>query len=565
MTDAEKVVVPENSNVARSVVDVDAAAGHITYLDPQTGFRPRKNGAFTVDVVLSDLIEPYATAEEAAHKKSADAAHSAKLFDLVGKEFVESIAEGYHAGIVVCGAGHVGKTYTLFGDAAPLTDHGKGLLPRIAEHLFAKLALKPTNTKCVVELEFVEVQSDTVIVDLFRAKAGGASKSPSSSMSLEQVKIREEGDVIVLQNASRQTVENAQGFMTTVRTALKSARKTKTYHVALVIHVHETSSFRDPNKPDNTVQKSHSTRSVIALMSGAPTTFFRCVDTASKRELGEAQLKVPARESALTRILSQEFFGGNCRSSCVVCVSPFVEHVKDSISMLAMCSKFYGVKHAAKLVVDHETLQFRRLADEVKGLEHQLSQAHSSRQVVQDELNRRQRALEDVSARYELQQDTLRDASYHSHLEELVMGVKKIRLQKEIRRMEDQIDALDDELEELQGEATSLRKQQTVLATSTANNEALTISENQAAEDGQVTIEELRPKVEEERSKRVFVEEVNVVIGKDHEAMVARHTAKKEELRVNKETDSAKITELEAATAEIAPKHRIVKMASTLR
>ena len=594
MLGVENTTAPESSPVPRGIVSVAHATSQqpvatLTLLDPMLKFRPKKAGQFPADEIVSDFLEPTAIDAERDQFKAATLGNSAMIYTYVGADLVDSLMEGYHCGLVVCGGPKTGKHYTLFGEAVPaltgnaptsprtasaaapspppasavtLDSHNVGLVWRFAEQLFMDIQRKPSNTRCAVEIECYEIQGET-IVDLLKPKLP-PPRSPglNSSASSTDLKLREEADMTVsVVNGSRTTVEDAASMAGILRPALRGARKLKSSHLVLLVRLTEHCTFSDPKSPGNSVSKSHTATATFALVSGAPTTFFRCTDTAAKRDAGDLLCKVPARDSSLTRLLSQECFGGNMRSSFVGCVSPYFDHVKDTVTTLNAVCKMCRVKHTAKLVVESQTLEFRRLEDQVKGLENELTQTHSARQVVQEELDRRQRMLEELSNRYEEQNRALSSATDDAWAENLVLAVKRSRLKRQLDTMLEEEVALDDQVQELEAAIAGENRKVQESEERLVSNEAEIRANMERHVVASSRREDIGPRLKTQEDRREFVASVRNSVGVQHQAMLDEHHAESAKLEAEKINEAEKLAAIEKQQGEVQPKHKVTKLA----
>jgi hypothetical protein len=92
-------------------------------------------------------------------------------------KYTRALIQGYNCCIFAYGQTGAGKTYSILGDAAELTDNAlaesRGVLPRLMEHLFQKLTT--ANCKYQVNCSYLEIYNEQII-DLVKHRLFSSTK-----------------------------------------------------------------------------------------------------------------------------------------------------------------------------------------------------------------------------------------------------------------------------------------------------------------------------------------------------------------------------------------------------
>jgi hypothetical protein len=553
--DNEGKTPPEGMTVARPVLDVDKAKPDtLKLLDSSSKFKTKKEVAFErLFWCAADGIE-----ESVPNAKQED------LYKAIGPQTAKHICEGFNTTLCVCGHGKTGKTTTLFGTMKSDGDE-RGIFPRFAFEIFDMLAgTKPDHSEMLVEMQMLEVEDEakSAIVDLLAKKATGKHQE------VEALKLRDEAEGVFVQNALWMKVTNCDEMINFAKTGLRARKKNHaSAHVVISIKYTETLSFKDPADPKKTVTKVGKAFSTFAMVSGKPTTLSRCIENAAARDSGEnPNAKVALRESPLTRLLT-DFLGGhagdgNCHANIIVCVSPFFKHVKETVTALDMAARCSKINHLPSISYDSSTTAFRKLHDEVQSLNKEMSAATSAQQTVQDELDRRQAALDDTAFRH-------RD---HSNANELAASqldtetmVQKVRMQRRDSartrstgaegELEGELQECDDRVDELDGDAASMTAATAALAAKLVADEENEVTERDATAG-------LEEEVDRNETRYTFVADIALGIGARKVKIVDAHKKDMTDKFLLTKAHKQEKRDLDAKIEEMAPGLRIVKIAA---
>jgi hypothetical protein len=493
----EATICPEGSPVPRGAL-VRNNEGTISVLDPAARFRPKKNGIFGVgsENLLWSFVEDGNDIEEPLHDQQ-------QVYDSVVAPVIPRIVEGYNAAFLVYGANECGRSYTMFGPAsqiassvsfdnsgesagfsssAPLapsasmdaptlsprtSNTSKGFFYRFCGEIFSayQQVFAENSSSLSVEVEVVEIVNDQYH-DLLNpskqtnSQAASHSRStstlarsnpvPSASFGMARADDSETIKVVLdpvegskLSGVTRANVSNGEQLEQVVRSALKPLRRRKSTHV-VHLRLTETFEFSDPADIGNKkLSKARRVNVIFALLHALPPSFHRCVDVAIERDSGEKpSAMVPYRDSAFTKLYADIFMQGY-NTTFVNCVSPYFEHVKDAMNTLTFALKIRKIRCNPKLNQDESLVELRKLSDEVKGLKSQVVRENESLNVVQSELDRRERDI--INREYILaeQQAALSESRSERQLHDVVVAVQAMRKNRGEAKKFDHIDCLE--------------------------------------------------------------------------------------------------------------------------
>eukprot|EP01084_Bolivina_argentea_P309010 534467_1 len=251
------------------------------------------------------------------------------MFNLIGREMINNILQGYNASIILYGQTGSGKSYTIFGPQLNQSDSNIGLIQRCCHYLFHQLeSINMPHWQVQISCLQIYKQHMTDLLDTTDKKLHVHTNFATDKPFVKDLKWI--------------SVHNIQEFLTHLETARSNHRSQLQFNISMLIRSHLlirinieqtlsngkikvcTLTFGDlagsediiqdirkalGNNPDrNRLQEAISIgRSVAALPS--------MICQLSKNR------KPSYRCSVLTHIL-KDTFGGNCKTSLIVSVSP---------------------------------------------------------------------------------------------------------------------------------------------------------------------------------------------------------------------------------------------------
>ena len=267
-----------------------------------------------------------------------------RVFELVGRDVVETARRGYNACVLATGVTGAGKTHTMWG---PWED--PGLVPRIAESLLDAY-LDGAEGKVELRVSFLEVYLDKVVDLLSEAKkkpvlrvrthpsegtfAEGAVWSTVSSME-ELRRLCDLGESVRSVASTPRNDTSSRGhcvFSIDISRVRSDGRRERISRLSLV----------DLAGSERLVSLGKADRARIAeakKINASLATLGRCVRALANPDEG---ISPPWRESTLTYLL-KDFIGGNSQTWVFGNVSPTLEALDDTLLTLEYCASCSAV------------------------------------------------------------------------------------------------------------------------------------------------------------------------------------------------------------------------------
>lgn len=286
---------------------------------------------------------------------SSDDVHFAdqeKVYECVGKEFLNHNLEGYHTCIFAYGQTGSGKSHTMMG-----SDSDPGLIPRTCTDLFDRIErMTSGNVTCTVRVSYFEVYNEQVRDLLAKPESITNGKG-----SLHKLKVREsptEGPYV--EDLSEFSVKSADDVLKYLSSGNKarSVAATKMNDVSsrshavftLVVKQVITDPFTDATeektarirlvdlagseratstgatgqrlREGSNINKSLTTLGrVIAALADNSNDISSASGRSSPSKKSTGDTVIPYRDSVLTWIL-KDSLGGNSKTAMVACISP---------------------------------------------------------------------------------------------------------------------------------------------------------------------------------------------------------------------------------------------------
>lgn len=277
-----------------------------------------------------------------------------EVYSLVGKQTLSDLFQGYNGTILAYGQTGAGKSHTMFGRPSTGRQTGDGIIPRLCDKIFTKIAEGSEDIEYTVSVSLMEVYKEH-IYDLLDPNSKGKEYSihedkvngvyvkglshafVSSSTEMAQVIKRGHRN-----RASSATDMNAE-----------SSRSHAIVQVMLVQKNIETGELRKSHlflvdlagseKVDRTgasgnsleeAKKINLSLSVLGLVINSLT------DPRTSH--------IPYRDLKLTRIL-QESLGGNSRTSLIINISPASGCISETLSTLRFGSRAKKIRNSVHI------------------------------------------------------------------------------------------------------------------------------------------------------------------------------------------------------------------------
>ena len=289
------------------------------------------------------------------------------VYEVVGKNIVKDIMQGYNGTIFAYGQSGSGKTFTMYGKDVS-NEETKGIIPRIIEEIFNYVENSDDNVQFEFKLSLMEIYKE-VIYDLLTGEKNLPIKEhPTRGIYVEglnEVYLSSVDDFynyFEIAEANRKVGETRLN-----RTSSRS-------HSILVLEV--TQTF----KKENLIKKG-----ILNLVDLAGSEKIsktgavgETLEEAKKINLSLSALgnvihaltsggteHVPYRDSKLTRIL-QESLGGNYKTSLIVTCSPHSYHLDETLSTLGFATRAKTIKNKCKVNIKYSYEELQQMVNRLK-------------------------------------------------------------------------------------------------------------------------------------------------------------------------------------------------------
>jgi len=349
------------------------ADAHIKFLnDATTEVFNRKRA--TNDKYTLDRIFPQATQEE--------------MFDYVGRRAVEDVLQGYNGTVLVYGQTGSGKSFTMFGPDIMANDK-KGIIPRSCDYIFQHIENDENNIEYTIKCSFLEIYKEQV-KDLLdpSGKILRVREAPSKGVWVEGLSEHYVGrstDVLQLiklgekyraVSATDMNAESSRSHSLFILNLLQKLPDGGTKSASLnLCDLAGSEKVGKTGATGNTLEEAKKINQSLSALGN-------CINALTKGKKSH----VPYRDSKLTHIL-RESLGGNTKTTLVVCASPHIFNIDETISTLRFAQRAKTIKNTATInqqrsveeleaIVKKLSSQLKRLQQYISLLESELEKAN---------------------------------------------------------------------------------------------------------------------------------------------------------------------------------------------
>ena len=289
------------------------------------------------------------------------------VYEVVGKNIVKDIMQGYNGTIFAYGQSGSGKTFTMYGRDVS-NEETKGIIPRIIEEIFNYVENSDDNVQFEFKLSLMEIYKEVIYDLLTGDKNLPIKEHPTRGIYVEglnEVYLSSVDDFynyFEIAEANRKVGET------------KLNRTSSRSHSILVLEV--TQTF----KKENLIKKG-----ILNLVDLAGSEKIsktgavgETLEEAKKINLSLSALgnvihaltsggteHVPYRDSKLTRIL-QESLGGNYKTSLIVTCSPHSYHLDETLSTLGFATRAKTIKNKVKVNIKYSYEELQQMVNRLK-------------------------------------------------------------------------------------------------------------------------------------------------------------------------------------------------------
>ncbi|KAH9593488.1 Kinesin motor domain [Trypanosoma melophagium] len=369
----------------RSVVEM--TDNKTVILDPKDDWTPKAQ--FEFDGSLWSIPPEHRIVHTFQDTKRSTYATQKDVYEIIGKELVPHVFDGFNSCILTYGQTGSGKTYTMMGIYDPNASCGgdgeEGIIPRVSNDLFLILAGKQQEeskkepserVRFRVEVSFVEIYMERV-----RDLLDPALRNTKGNEKLQDARIRQDpysGPFV--EGVTKYQVENwaqcclllerGSRHRTTCATAIHN--QSSRSHAIFQLTVIQERTIPAKDRYSRPVVRCQAGRINLVDLAGSERGGFqdyvkesaaintsllalrRVIDNLTERqnilmEQAKAEItgsyyqerplpQVPFRDSVLTWLLSDSI-GGNARTTMVATLSPLVKNYGDTLATLQWSSK----------------------------------------------------------------------------------------------------------------------------------------------------------------------------------------------------------------------------------
>ena len=325
------------------------------------------------------------------------------VYDVVGRQRVAGILDGFDATVLAYGQTGSGKTHTMFGPDEVMEDFGTsdpaehGIVPRACDHLFSALREAPPGSTWLVECGYLEVYNDRLF-DLLNGRAAVTVKERpgcggASAEGLTHEPVASTDDAIALL---------ARGNAQRVTAAMRMNPRSSRGHALLIVSVKQLlggggerggkltlvdlagmesskKSYAVEGASGNPARRGEAkniNQSLYALGS--------VVERLSATQRGNGSEHIPFRDAKLTRLLQESMLGG--ATAIVVTLRAEVGTLDETIGTLRFAQRARAVQ--VRVGPNDETLapaqlqrQLLEARAELGSMRAQMATLHASRAV----------------------------------------------------------------------------------------------------------------------------------------------------------------------------------------
>jgi len=455
--------------------------------------------------------------------------------------FQESLAhiindciKGYTSTILAYGQTGTGKTHTMEGDlSSPFT---YGVIPRSMDVIFRALKKKnivSSRVTCSYLEIYNEDLSDLLAYDNSKKLDILNGRDGTCCRGLVEKEVKNRDDVIELVHHAVRSRKIGE---------TKMNKKSSRSHCIFTVHVYSQSKSLDNSIVDyhgklNLVDLAGSENAKNASgdesrksvdgnarererknINQSLLTLGRVISAVKDRSLGEKVIRVPYRDSKLTRIL-QDALGGRSKTAIIATVSPSEMAVSESLSTLTYAQAASSIinkpitssHHVSKMVSEgalsngnHSVDQWFELESKLKHMEAQVEEA----QAMLSRKHQQQQLLVDKADKAKAELEKMEDSL-------LKTQAKNTELEGLVERQNSAMDIL----------ATSLKQSEDSLIRTNAILKATKHTENNLTSEGQLLIHAVKESIQDgDDLHRLLIETKEDEIDRKEASKTFQHT-----------------------------------------
>lgn len=289
-------------------------------------------------------------------------ASQSEIFEYIGRPMISDIMAGYNGTIFAYGQTGSGKTFTMMGEL--LSDYNQGIIPKTSNELFNHIDNDSENIEYIIKISMLEIYKDN-LNDLLNDK--------SSTLKIKQCPhkgIYVEGlNSICVTNAKEliEVVCMGEEYRTVAFTRLND-RSSRSHMLCIIEVIQNLDNGSTKKGMLNLVDLAGSEKVRNSGVTGIH------LEEATKINLSLSSLGkvisalaagkdyVPYRDSKLTRLL-QESLGGNYKTSLIVCCSPAISALDETLNSLNFAVRAKAIKNKVRINIKESPESYQKTID----------------------------------------------------------------------------------------------------------------------------------------------------------------------------------------------------------
>ncbi|CAE6996136.1 hypothetical protein CFE70_000245 [Pyrenophora teres f. teres 0-1] len=297
------------------------------------------------------------------------ASRQVDVFDYSIRPTVDDILNGYNGTVFAYGQTGAGKSYTMMGSDMD-DEHGKGVIPRIVQQIFASILASPSNIEYTVRVSYMEIYMER-IRDLLMPQNDNLPVHEEKNRGvyvkgLLEVYVSSEEEVyeVLRRGGSARAVSatnmNAESsrshsiFVVTVNQKNVETGSMKSGQLFLV----DLAGSEKVGKTGASGQTLEEAKKINKSLSALGMVINCLTDSKTQH--------IPYRDSKLTRIL-QESLGGNSRTTLIINCSPSSYNDAETLGTLRFGMRAKTIKNKAKVNAELSPAELKAMLKKIQG------------------------------------------------------------------------------------------------------------------------------------------------------------------------------------------------------
>lgn len=309
-----------------------------------------------------------------------------EVFEWISNNIVKHCFEGYNGTIFAYGQTSSGKTHTMFGPDDYLdTPDEWGIVPKSISELFNFVHQSPAGWEFAISTSYFQ---------LYKEKLQDLLKPANNNMKIHESKARG----IYIEGLSSEYLEDVQNLLDvltvggankTVASTDMNTRSSRSHSVLQVTLVQKNEEGSSKTGKFTFVDLAGSER--VDKTNAVGQTFeeakkinlsLTCLANVIK-SLSQGNAHIPYRDSKLTRIL-QESLGGNTKTMLILCCSPDLSNIEETLSTLRFGKSAKNIKNQVKVNVRRSAQELEYM---VKRLQEELAAERKQVEALRSEID----------------------------------------------------------------------------------------------------------------------------------------------------------------------------------